>query len=311
MKRRSFLAAAALGAVPPAIAAPSPAASAPVFLDYGKEEIDKAYDQSFWAPRMAELEAQDTADSAAVRRKMPPRTLQYGPDPDDLIDIFAPPAAHGVPVMVFIHGGAWSRNTRQDASYPAPTFVGRGAAYLTPDFGSLKTIRLPEMVENCRRAVAWTLRNAASFGGDPARVFLSGHSSGAHLASCVLTTDWAARGLPGDALKGALLLSGMYELYPVMLSSRGDYLRLTPEEVAEFSAMRHLGRIGCPIAVVSADEDSPEFKRQSAVFAEALQGMGRLQARQVVFNANHFQEPERLLDPDSVVSRLAFSVMGL
>jgi arylformamidase len=283
----------------------------PVFLNYSKEELDKAYDQSFWAPQMAELEAQDGATSAAVREKLPPRIERYSEGADDLIDIFAPVDARGVPVMLFIHGGAWTRNTRQDASYPAPTFVARNAAWVVPDFGSLKTMRLPQMVENCRRAVEWTIRNAASFGGDPARVFLSGHSSGAHLASCVLITDWVGRGLPRDALKGAMLMSGMYELYPVMLSSRNDYLHLKPEEVAEFSAMRHLNRISCPIAIISADEDSPEFKRQSEVFADALAGMGRLSARTVVFNANHFQEPEHLLDPASAVSQAAFSIMGL
>ncbi|MEP9380143.1 alpha/beta hydrolase [Aquabacter sp. CN5-332] len=283
----------------------------PVFLDYSQEQIDKAYDQSFWAPQMAELEAQDGTNSAAVRNSMPPRTQRYGANEADLIDIFMPAGAKNAPVMVFIHGGAWTRNTRQDASYPAPTFVGRGAAWLAPDFGSLKTLRLPDMVENCRIALEWTVRNAASFGGDPERVFLSAHSSGAHLAACVLITDWTKRGLPKDAIKGAMLMSGMYDLYPVLISSRRAFLHITPEEEAEFSPMRHLSQVSCPIAVLSADQDSPEFKRQSQVFADALAGMGRLATREVVFDANHFQEPERLAEPGSVVSKTAFSLMGI
>lgn len=282
-----------------------------MFLDYSQEQLDKAYDQSIWAPRMAELEARDGTVSAAVRLTMPPRTEQYGPSNVDLIDIFAPTDARTVPVLVFIHGGAWTRNTRQDASFPAPTLVGRGAAYLAPDFGSLKTGRLPDMVENCRCALKWTVRNAARFGGDPDRVFLSGHSSGAHLAACALITDWTKYGLPADAIRGAMLMSGMYDLYPVLLSSRRTYLHVTAEEEAAFSPMRHLDRITCPIAVVSADEDSPELKRQSAVFADALEGMGRLASRTVVFNANHFQEPEQLARADSTVSQVAFSLMGL
>ena len=309
MKRRSFLV--AMSTLPSAITARSLAASTPVFLDYSQEQLDKAYDQSFWAPQMAELEVHDGTTSAAVRRTMPPRTVRYGPSDVDVVDMFAPANAHGSPVLVFIHGGAWTRNTKEDASYPAPTLVGRGAAYLVPDFGSLKTMRLPDIVENCRRALEWTVRNAASFGGDPNRVFLSGHSSGAHLAACVLITDWTKRGLPADAIKGALLMSGMYDLYPVLLSSRSTFLHITAEEEAALSPMRHLHRIACPIAVVSADEDSPEFKRQSAVFADALQGMGRLASRTVVFDANHFQEPERLARPDSTVSQAVFSLMGL
>lgn len=312
MKRRSFLA--TMGTLPTILAAPSfaaPSAGRPVFLDYSQAQLDQAYDQSFWAPQMVELEAHDGAASAAVRRAMPPRTERYGASDADVIDIFAPAGARAAPSLVFIHGGAWTRNTRQDASYPAPTFVGRGAAYLAPDFGSLKTARLPEMVESCRRAVAWTVKNAASWGGDPGRVFIAGHSSGAHLAACVLVTDWAARGLPANALKGGFLMSGMYDLYPVLLSSRSSFLKITPEEEAAFSPMRHLDRIACPIAIVSADQDSPEFKRQSSVFADALQGMGRLASRTVAFDANHFQEPERLANPDSEVSRAAFGLMGV
>jgi arylformamidase len=282
-----------------------------VFLDYDQEQLDKAYDQSCWAPRMAQLEANDGIASAAVRKTTPPITKQYGPSDVDLIDIFAPAGARAAPVLVFIHGGAWTRNTREDASYPAPTFVGRSAAYLAPDFGSLKTVRLPQMVEACRAAVAWTVRNAKSFGGDPNRVFLAGHSAGAHLAACVLATDWTGHGLPRDAIKGGFVMSGMYDLYPVLLSSRSSYLHLAPDEIVEFSPIRHLHRITCPIAVVSADQDSPEFKRQSNVFCDALAGMGRLASRTVAFNANHFQEAERLADPDTDVSRAAFSLMEI
>jgi arylformamidase len=177
--------------------------------------------------------------------------------------------------------------------------------------GSLKNIGLPEMIENCRRALEWTVRNAATFGDDPGCVCVSGHSSGAHLAGCVLITDWTRRGLPADAFKGALLMSGMYDLYPVRLSSRSKFLHIAPQAEEAASPMRHLSRITCPIAVTSADEDSPEFKRQSAVFADALQGMGRLASRTLAFNANHFQEDDRLGQPDNEISRALFSLMGI
>jgi arylformamidase len=287
------------------------ATSKPVFLNYTQEQLDRAYDQSAWAPQMAELEAQDGEASAAILQRMRPRTEQYGPSEAELVDIFAPTGARDAAVLVFIHGGAWTRNSRRDVSYPASTVVERGALYLAPDFGSLKTARLPELVENCRRVLAWAVRNSPSFGGDPNRIFLSGHSAGAHLAACALITNWSERSVAADAIKGAMLMSGMYDLYPVMLSSRSTYLKITAEEEAAFSPMRHLDRIACPIAIVSADQDSPEFKRQSAVFADALEGMGRLASRTGLFNTNHFQEMKQLGYADSTVSRMLFSLMGL
>jgi arylformamidase len=137
-----------------------------------RSSLDQAYDQAVWAPQLKELQAYDSTSSAAVRKVLPPRTERYGKSDIELIDIFTPANASGV----------------------APTVVGRGAAYLTPDSNNVKQVRLPDMIEQCRSAVEWAVRNAASFGGDPNRVYTSGHSSGSHLASCVLTTDWTKRG---------------------------------------------------------------------------------------------------------------------
>jgi arylformamidase len=313
MKRRSFVVGAAAFAGTASIASRAAFAQSgrPVFLEYSQEQLNQAYDQSVWAPQVNELLAYDASSSAAVRKTMPPRTVRYGKSEIEQADIFAAPNARGAPVLVYIHGGAWLLNSRLDASFPAPTVVGRGAIHFVPDYANAKQARLPEMIEQVRGAVEWAVRNAATFGGDPERVYIAGHSSGGHLASCALITDWASRGLPADTIKGGLLMSGMFDMHPVALSSRNDYLKLTPGDVQAASAMRHLDRITCPIAIASADLDSPEFKRQSKVFADALAGMGWLASRTTVFAANHFQEPQRLAAPGSELSKALFSLMKI
>ena len=76
--------------------------------------------------------------------------------------------------------------------------------------------------------MAWVYRNAFRFGGDPNQLYVSGVSSGAHLASVVLTTDWQKDfGLPIDTVKGGLCGSGMYDLYPVSMSARSNYVTFT------------------------------------------------------------------------------------
>jgi len=282
-----------------------------VFLDYTQDELDRAYDQSRWAPAAA-IQARYGADSARVRQAYARRTESYGSGAAEVLDIFAPAgSAAGAPVLVFIHGGAWLRLTKDDVSAPAPTFVDRGGIWIAVNFADARQATLTEMAEQCRRALAWVARNAASFGGDPGRVFLAGHSSGAHLGGVLLTTDWTARGLPAAPVRGALLMSGIYELRPVMLSSRRTYVQATDADVAALSPMRHLDRVNCPVIVSWGDEESPEFKRQSSVFADALAGMGQLEARRTLFNTNHFEEPEQLNRPDTVLGRAALGMMGL
>lgn len=276
---------------------------APVFLDYTQAELDQAYDQLVWAPHRDAIQAEIRTACEAVRKALPPRTERYGAREMQQLDIYAPPGASGAPVLVYLHGGAWLRGSRHDVAYPAPMLAGRGAVLVVPDFDSVAEVPLPAMIGQCREAVEWTVRHAASFGGDPARVYLAGHSSGAHLASCVL--------LGNEAIRGALLVSGMYDLHAPMLSARSKYVKITPEEEDAASAMRHLGRIRCPVAVAWSVGDSPEFRRQGEVLALALQGMGRLASRTEVFSPNHFEEPRQLADPDSRLGRVLLALMGL
>src|SRR5260370_41030604 len=186
-----------------------------VFLDYTQAELDRAYDQLVWAPHRDAIQAEIRQECEAVRKAMPPSTERSGKSEMQVLDVFAPAGASRAPVLVYLHGGAWLRGSRLDVAYPAPALTGRGAALVVPDFDNVSEVPLSGMIEQCREAVDWTVRHAASFGGDGTRVYLAGHSSGAHLASCVLLGD-----LP---IKGAVLITGRYDLHAPMLSAPSNY----------------------------------------------------------------------------------------
>jgi arylformamidase len=306
LARRSAL----LGAAAAGLAGRAARAEDRVFLSYTQSELDRAYDQLAWAPEARAIQAGYTEDSAAVRRMYPPKTFKYGPSDAETLDVFAPGAGRG-PIHVFIHGGAWRALTKDDASTPAPTFVDSGGVYVALNFGAIPAVRLPDMAEQCRRALRWIFANAASFGGNADRIMVSGHSSGAHLAAVMLTTDWTRDALPADLIKAGLLMSGTYDLYPVMLSSRRTYLKLGAEEIAALSPIRHLDRLRCPVAIAWGDLESPEFKRQGIAFADAALGMGLQRARFTLFDTNHFQMPLQLNRSDTPLGRVALSMMGL
>lgn len=172
-----------------------------------------------------EVIARYAARSAATRARFARANVPYGPGPDEVLDIFPAGRAPG-PVQIFVHGGAWKNFTKDEYSFPAEAFVPAGIHTVIVNFDNLPKVRLPDMVDKVQRAIIWVYRHADRFGGDPARIFLSAQSSGAHLSANALGSDWKAHGLPLDIVKAATLVSGPYFLEPVLLSARSSYVKL-------------------------------------------------------------------------------------
>ena len=197
-----------------------------VFLDYDQETLDAQYNQRTLVPDADDYIAVDVAESARVRQKLDCRIdVAYGPGEDEKLDVF-PAAAPGSPMVVYMHGGAWTRSDKANESFMAEAFVGAGAAFVAANFGLCPKVTLDEMIRQAREAVAWSCENARNFNADPARLYIAGHSSGGHVGGMMAVTDWTAHNLPRGLIKGALLCSGMYDLAPVRLSARNEYLQL-------------------------------------------------------------------------------------
>jgi arylformamidase len=319
MNRRTLLkAGAAAGgaiALPPARAQPTPppAAKGPsVWLDLDQKALDDAYDQSVWATNAKQLLDRYAVLSDDVRTRLgAPQRFSYGATPVEALDVYR--AREGAPIQVFIHGGAWRSGTAKEWGFPADMFVHRGAHFVVPDFVSVIDAggNLFSMAEQVQGAIAWTYRNAERFGGDRKRIFLSGHSSGAHLAGVALTTDWKRLGLPSDVVKGGVLLSGMYDLKPVRLSARSRYVHFDDATEEALSPQRHLERLNARLVVAYASLDSPEFQRQSRDFAAAVKGAGKPVDLLVARGHNHFEAPETLGNPYGLLGRAALAQMRL
>jgi len=171
---------------------------------------------------------------------------------------------------------------------------------------------LMAMISQVRRGIAWTARNAASFGGDPSRIYVIGHSSGAHLGGCVLITDWEKEfDLPRDTVKGATLCSGMYDLKPVRLSKRSEYVKFTDATEESLSTQRHLDRINCPVTLLHGTLETPEFQRQAREFAAALKAAGKTVRLIVAEHYNHFEIGETLNNPYGPFGLAALEMMYL
>ena len=237
-----------------------------VWLDMDQKELDDAYDQSVWAPNQAHVSKRRALWSESIRTRLKPDRIAYGPTEIETLDIYKTTRGNA-PIQIFIHGGAWRGGSAKDSAYPAEMFVSAGAIFIAVDFVSIDKAdgSLMTMVDQVRRAVAWVYKNAAQFGGDPNRLYLSGHSSGAHLSGVVLVTDWQKDfGLPIDVVKGGVLMSGMYDLKAVALSKRSKYVKFSAEIEQDLSTQRRLDKLNTPIIVAHEHSSHPSFSARPA-----------------------------------------------
>ncbi len=323
LSRRALVVGAAAGAVAltgePAAAQRCPAVPPPrtkgplVWLDMDQHELDEAYDQSVYSFNSAHIRARRDERNQVARKVLgKPDRVSYGPAEIEKVDIYKtrPPNA---PVMIYLHGGAWRSGRAAQGAYLAEPFVKAGAHFINVEFSNVGEVNgdIGVMVDQCRRAVGWIYRNAASFGGDPNALYLSGFSSGGHLGGCVVITEWGKQGLPRDILKGALLGSGMYDLKPVRLSARSRYVKFTDAMEDALSAQRHLDRIHTPLVLVHGTNETPEFQRQSRDFRAGVQAAGKPVTLIVAKGHNHFEIGESLGNPYGIMGRAAFEMMKL
>jgi arylformamidase len=296
-----------------------------VWRDMDQKALDDAYDQDVYAPNRPLIVTRRIAASDRTRAILgPPQRVAYGPSEYEGLDIFrATPSlpspasgggkGGGAPINVFVHGGAWRRNKAADYALQAEPLVHAGAHTVIVDFINVEQAGgdLFPMYEQVRRALAWIWRNADSFGGDRERFYISAHSSGSHLAACFLTDGWREEDLPKNFCKGALLLSGMYELEPVRRSKRASYVTFTDAMVEKLSSQRHLDGLHTPLVLAYGTCETPEFQRQTENFFAAVQDLGKPTELIVGEAYNHFELLETLANPYGLTGRAMLRQMKL
>src|SRR5579871_605985 len=286
-----------------------------VWLDMDQKELDDAYDQLVYAPNRDQVAKRRLANSAAARERLGlPQRLAYGSAPNEGLDLYRSPIVlSAAPIAIFVHGGAWRAGTASEHAFLAEPFVHAGAHVAILDFMNVDEAggSLFPLVEQVRRAVGFVYRNAERLGGDRNRLFLMSHSSGSHLAGCVLTSDWRKEDLPADIVKGALLSSGMYDLKPVRLSKRSQYVKFTDAMEQELSAIRHIDRLRAPLVLTYGTCETPEFQRQSRDFAAAVKAAGKPAELLVGEGYNHFEMLETLANPYGLLGHAMLKLMGL
>lgn len=283
-----------------------------IYLNYSQEELNAQYNQATLVPDTSPYRDYWTKAGIEAREHLTCQLdVAYGASVVEKLDIF-PGAGDNAPIHVHVHGGAWRQIDKALVSYPAPHFVAAGATYIALGFGHAPEYALSDIVDHVRTAIKWIWQNAASFNGDPDRIFISGASSGAHLSATVLADGWREEyGLPEDVIKGAILTSGPYDLDPVRLSARNEYLNLDQATADRNNPLKHIPQNGPPIFVCWGDGELEEFQRQGQAFADAWRTAGNPCDSRVLKGLNHFDVGSSFGKADSVSLQAALAQMSL
>lgn len=235
--------------------------------------------------------------------------LRYGDAPDQQIDLFV--ADKPAPVLIYLHGGFWQMLSRRDSAFAAPGIVAAGGALAVVGYTLAPAATLGRIVDQVRAAVSCLYHEADELGLDRDRFVLAGSSAGAHLAAMVLATDWPKLGLPSDVIRGACLVSGVYDLAAVQASYVNEPLRLGDDDVAGLSPLRLAPNHTCPVTIVYGDNETDEFKRESRLYVERLKAHGHHVAVQQIAHRQHFDVILDLDKADTLLGHSALALLGL
>jgi arylformamidase len=276
-----------------------------------QDELDREYNPSAAIPEAAATFARWQQASEQACANHPCSTgVAYGPTRAEYLDIF--PAAPGSPTHIFLHGGYWRRFSARDHAFLGPPLAAAGLTTVIVNYELCPRVTIDEIVRQVRAAIAWTYKSISGFGGDPERLTVSGHSAGGHLTGMALATDWQNDyGLPSGIIKGALPISGLFDLAPFPYTYLQPALQLTWDQVRRNSPILLAPSMRLPVTMAVGGLESAEFKRQSSAYARHLEGHGLGADRLELDGRHHLSVLEGLADPTSPLQGALRRLAGL
>ncbi|OGQ77110.1 MAG: hypothetical protein A3G94_05255, partial [Deltaproteobacteria bacterium RIFCSPLOWO2_12_FULL_60_16] len=282
-----------------------------VYKGFSKAEMEFHFNPQAAAPDQSRWSEQRRKASLRVRGALKSRlNIPYGNSPRQVLDIF-PAAQPNAPVIAYFHGGYWRGGNKDENCHFAELFVKAGATVAVVEYDLCPQVTVGEIVRQARAAIAWLYRNVSDYNGDPSRLYISGSSAGGHLVVMALAHDWQAQGLPRDLIKGAVAISGVYDLDAVLHVSVNAEIRLDPERARENSPFLHPPLPYASLIVAVGGAEPSGWKQMSKDFLGLCRERGVGCEYIEVPGANHFSLSAHLADPDSPLARAMLKQMGL
>jgi arylformamidase len=237
--------------------------------------------------------------------------IPYGPTVMERLDIY-PASKPNAPIVIFIHGGYWfdGRLRKENYIWVAKGFTGHDVTTVIIDYEICPKVTVDEITRQCRAAIAWVYRNAASFGADNSRIYVTGNSAGGHLTAMMAITDWAGDyGLPADVMKGGCPISGLFDLEPFQYTWLQPKIQFNGQQIRRNSPIFAVPEGAPPLLITWGANESREFWRQSEDFGAAWQARGNATRLHPQEGCDHFTANSGFADPDSPFCKMVIEHM--
>lgn len=280
-----------------------------IYRRFDQTELDLQYNTRARVPDHLEIFARLAATSAAFRRAHAVHEdVRYGKADSQTFDFF-PARDRGRPLLVFIHGGYWQSLDKSDFSTIAQPYLAENLNVAVVNYRLAPTVRIGDIVRDNALAVAHLYRHADALGFDHEAIFVSGHSAGGHLTGMLAGLDWARHDVPGDIVKGACAISGLYDLEPIRLCYLNKAVQLDEREVAEFSPKYHLPAAPLPFILSVGGDETDEFHRLQAEYQTLLNAHGLDVQIVRQRDGHHFNAVDRLGEVGHPLSQAVIAMM--
>jgi arylformamidase len=247
-----------------------------VYRGYNAEEFERQYNARLLVSNSEQIMAVAAEDSARYRdRAGCTLDISYGATGRETLDIF-PGKGKRCPVVLYIHGGYWRGRDKSYYSFVAEPLVNAGATVVVASYSHCPHVTLDQIVRQLRGACAWIWNNIGEYGGDHHQFYVVGNSAGGHLTAMLAATEWpeVVHEIPADLIKGAMSLSGLFDLEPMLLHSINDTLHMDVAMARRNSPIHLKPTLKGPYISAVGGAESDEFIRQSREFAEAWTEVG-------------------------------------
>ena len=231
------------------------------------------------------------------------RDIKYGNGSLQNLDIFGNKKAYKSPIHIFIHGGYWRALDKNYHYHMALPFNDHNIIFCNLNYDLCPKVSINEICNQVIDAIIWIFKNYETYNYDREKITISGHSAGAHLASYLISTKWERYDLPKNIIKGAALISGIYDLEIVKKISVNDDLNLTDVDVEKLSTIKRLPTQNLPLIVAYGGKEPEGWKNQSLEYKKNLEKNNFNVQDVICNNDNHFSLIDSLANKNTKICK--------